>query len=127
MFLPDTNIFIRAFHKKEAETTFLNKAITQNKLAISVVVIAEFFPRALPEELNAFYKLLDIFQIIEIDREIAEVAGQYRKDFVRKTKRIFVVDCFLAAQARVHNLILVTNNRPDFPMKDIKIIPPFLI
>jgi len=122
MFLPDSNIFIRAFHKKEKESAFLNKAIAQNKLAISVVVIAEFLPRALPEELNAFYKLLDTFQIIEIDREIAEKAGQYRKDFIRKTKRIFVVDCFLAAQAKVRNFILVTNNRPDFPMKDIKIV-----
>lgn len=124
MFLPDSNIFIRAFQKKEKEATFLNKAIAQNKLAISVIVIAEFFPRALPEELEGFHKLLDTFQIIEIDRKISEVAGQYRKDFIRKTKRIFVVDCFLAAQAKVHNLILVTNNRPDFPMKDIKIIVP---
>ena len=124
MFLPDSNIFIRAFQKKEKEATFLNKAIAQNKLAISVIVIAEFFPRALPEELIAFYKLLDTFQIIEIDRKIAEVAGQYRKEFIRKTKRIFVIDCFLAAQAKVHSLILVTNNRPDFPMKDIKIIVP---
>jgi len=124
MFLPDSNIFIRAFHKIEKEAAFLNKAIAQNKLAISVVVIAEFLPRALPEELDAFYKLLDTFEIIEIDREIAEVAGQYRKDFIRKTKRIFVVDCFLAAQAKVHSFTLVTNDRLDFPMKDIKIIVP---
>lgn len=123
-FLPDTNIFIRASHNENSESVFLKKIIAQDKLAISVIVIAEFFPQALPEEWKAFNRLLEFFEILSIDRRIAETAGEYRKEFLRKSKRIFIVDCFLAAQAKVYGFALVTNNKNDFPMKDIKIIPP---
>ena len=64
------------------------------------------------------------FKIVEIDEQTTRTAAKYRKQYSQKSKRIFLIDCFLAAQAKVHNLILVTNNRPDFPMRDIKVIVP---
>jgi len=41
-----------------------------------------------------------------------------------KTKRVHLLDCFLAAQAKINKLTLVTHNKSDFPMKDIKVISP---
>lgn len=61
--------------------------------------------------------------ILEVNLEVARLAGEYRKKFLKK-KRIQLLDYFLAAQAKLNNLILVTHNKSDFPMKDIKVISP---
>lgn len=54
---------------------------------------------------------------------VAKVAAEYRKQSF-KTKRVHLLDCFLAAQAKINKLTLVTNNRSDFPMTDIKVVTP---
>lgn len=123
MYLPDTNIFIRALHGIEPEANFLNKIISKRQLVISVIVIAEFYPKANNQELKSFNQLLDDIEILLVDREIAGIAGGYRKESL-KQKRAQLLDCFIAAQAKLNKLTLVTNNKSDFPMKDIKIISP---
>ncbi|MBU1940517.1 MAG: PIN domain-containing protein, partial [Candidatus Thermoplasmatota archaeon] len=93
-------------------------------IVVSVITIGEFYPKAEADEMKAFNKLLNRFPIIPLDFETAKIAGLYRKKYLRKTKKVFLLDCFLAGQAKVHNLTLVTNNTADFPMKDIEIISP---
>lgn len=124
MYLLDTNIFIPAFQGNEPEASFLKEAVEEDTITISVVVIAEFYGKATTKEKRVFDKLISKFEVISIDQETAKIAGLYRKQFQRKTKQGFLLDCFLAAQAKVHNFVLVTNNRVDFPMKDISIISP---
>lgn len=123
-FLPDSNIFIKASKGFEAELSFINKQIEENELIISVVVIGEFYTKATDTEKEMFDQLIARFGVLEINEEVAKLAGDYRKEFLRKSKKVYLIDCFLAAQAKLHNLILVTNNKADFPMEDIKIITP---
>jgi predicted nucleic acid-binding protein len=125
MYLPDTNIFINAFRNSKPEDSFLEKATAGNNLAISVVVITEFLSGIGENEevKKDFYKLLDHLKIISVNRDVAEIAGEYRKKSLKTTKA-YLADCFLAAQAKKYNLTLVTNNTSDFPMKDIKIARP---
>lgn len=122
-YLPDTNIFIGAAKGYSSESEFLNKAIQKKQIMISVVVAAEFLTKAVLAEQEAFQRLLSEFAILNIDLASAKVAAEYRKTSF-KTKRVHLLDCFLAAQAKINNLVLVTNNKTDFPMKDIKIISP---
>ncbi len=124
MYLPDTNIIIRALAGEKKEAKFLKMALGEANISISVIVIAEFVVKSDPTSLKIFNQLADHSSIVEVDREVAETAGYYRKKFLRKITRYFMLDCFLAAQAKIHNLILVTNNKSDFPMKDVKIIKP---
>lgn len=123
-YLPDTNILIRAIDGFEPEASFLKKQVEEARIVMSVIAIAEFYPGASEDELKAFNKLVDMFGVINIDRITANIAGKYRKQLLKKTTRNSLIDCFLAAQAKVNNLILVTNNLADFPMKDIKVISP---
>lgn len=125
MYLPDSNIFIRGVNRgARVETKFLQRNVLDKKIAISVIVVAEFLVKAEEEEIEVFNKLLKQFSSISIDEEIARVAGEYRKQFLRKINQRFLLDCFLAAQAKLNNFTLVTNNLSDFPMKDISIISP---
>lgn len=123
MFLPDTNIFILGLKGNQPEATFLKKAVQSNKLCISVVVIGEFLSKAQGQAAEAFYMLVNTFKILPIDKEVARVAAELRRESFKK-KRVHLLDCFLAAQAKLHNLTLVTNNKADFEMRDIKIIAP---
>ena len=124
MYLPDTNIFIQGLHGEEPEDSFLRHAILRNEVSISVIAIAEFYAKATLLETSVFDQFVTSLPILSIDQEVAKIASVYRKEFLKKTRRAVLLDCFLAAQAKLHRLTLVTNNRADFPMKDIQITTP---
>lgn len=124
MYLPDTNIFILGLKGSEPEASFISKGVSNNQLAISVIVVGEFFVRAGRKQTNIFEKFIAQLGTLSIDEDTARIAAEYRKQYVRKTTRTFLLDCFLAAQAKLHRLILVTNNVSDFPMRDIRVIAP---
>ncbi len=123
-FLPDSNILIRFFRQESAETEFLKEHLKAGIMYISPVVIGKIVSKASSLELEQFEQLISYWPIIPVDKEIAIVAGNYRKQIVSKTKKVYLLDCFLAATCKVHNLTLVTNDLKDYPMKDIKIIKP---
>lgn len=122
-FLLDTNICIRAIAGKEPDASFLAKAIQKNALVLSVITVGEFLSKASAKEELAFDKLRQAFLVLPINEETALIAAAYRKASLQ-TSRTRLLDCFLAAQAKVHNATLVTNNRSDFPMRDIRVIVP---
>ena len=123
MYLPDTNIFILGLKGNNPQATFLAKAISKNKLFISVIVIGEFLTKADGEKEISFLKLAERFKILSVDEQVARIAAEYRKQSF-KTKKAHLLDCFLAAQAKINKLTLVTNDKSDFPMKDVKVIKP---
>lgn len=122
--LPDTNIIINYLKGIEPESSYLKKFIISGEISFSPVTIAEYVAKAEKKERQLLEDLLTSGQVLSIDEETALVAGEYRKEFSRKTKRTFLPDCLVAATCRIHQLILVTNNIKDYPMKDIKIIKP---
>lgn len=123
-YLPDTNIFIEASKGNEPAASFLLKAINKKKLVISAVVVGEFLVKANQNEQENFEKLLLQFPALPVDGEIARLGAEFRKKLITKSKRVLLLDCFLAAQAKLNNLTLVTNDKSDFPIKGIKVITP---
>lgn len=123
MYLPDTNIFILGLKDHDPEAKFLSKAISTNELKISIIVMAEYLSKADDKGENSFRRLLAQFGVLPINEETAELAAEYRK-VSPKIKRVYLIDCFLAAQAKLNNLTLVTNDKSDFPIKGAKVITP---
>lgn len=122
-YLPDTNIFIRALFGFKKEEAFLNKAFSKNEVAISVVVIGEFYAKSDAKEAETFERLVAVSPVLGIDLVTARVAADYRKQSLKQS-RVQLLDCFLAAQAKLHHLTLVTGDKADFPMKDINVFSP---
>lgn len=122
-YLPDTNIFIKAAKGYFPEAKFLRQAIQKKQVMISAIVVGEFLARAEAMEEKSFEELTVYFEVLPIDLEVAKIAAEYRRKSLKSTK-IHLLDCFLAAQAKFYDLTLVTNNKADFPMKDIKIVKP---
>ncbi|MDO8474013.1 MAG: PIN domain-containing protein [bacterium] len=121
--LIDTNVYIRALAGGTPDTAFLKRAVLNKTVVFSPIVIAEFLTRALKEEQEIFEEIIQSFPILSIDEETARIAAAYRKASLQ-TSRTKLLDCFLAAQAKIHNATLVTNNRSDFPMRDIRVVTP---
>lgn len=125
MYLIDTNVLILGLQSIEPDKSFLKKAISRKKLYLSAVSVGEFLSQASTEAEDKLSELIIRFPVLPVDLETAKVAASYHKYFLKK-KRIQLLDYFLAAQAKLNNLTLVTHNKTDFPMKDIKIISPGL-
>lgn len=123
MYLVDTNILVLAIAQKEPDYEFLQKIILKNQLYISVICIGEYLSKATVEEEKEIDKLINKFSVLPVNLEVARLAASYRKKFL-KTRRVQLLDYFLAAQAKLNDLTLVTHNKSDFPMKDVKIITP---
>lgn len=124
MYLPDSNIFILAFNGSEKEKEFLTKIVDKGELILSVITVTEVLAKANPAEEQIIRDLIDRFPTLPINMDVSEVASVYRRNVSSKFKRVILLDCFLAAQAKLNNLTLVTRNISDFPMKDIKVRSP---
>lgn len=122
--LPDSNALVNFFKEFPGETELLEKALAEEELFISPVVVAEILTKASESEERQLEELLLVSQIVPVTLEIGRLAGDYRKQFSRKTNKVYLLDCFLAATCKAHDLALITNNLKDYPMKDIKIIKP---
>ena len=123
MYLVDTNVLILALEEVEADKSFLKQAISKKQLYLSVVSVSEFLSQASQEAKDKLEGLILHFPVLPVDLETARIAASYRQDFL-KQRRGQLLDYFLAAQAKLKGLTLVTHNKADFPMRDIKVITP---
>ena len=121
MFIPDTNVLIHAFLGMEPYASWLVENIKSKKILLSTIVLAEFLSGANEEEEIAIIKLSNIVEVLPIDRKIAQIGGKYRKKYSKKTKKVWLIDCLIAATCKVYGATLVTYDKKDYPMKDIKI------
>lgn len=122
--LVDSNVLIRFLNSEEPDKTFLRQLLKRNEFYLSPINIAEVEAKTTEEQTEDLVELTSLGTTMLIDEELAWVAGRYRKQFSGKTKRVYLLDCFIAAACKVYNLILVTNDIKDYPMDDIKIIQP---
>lgn len=123
-YLLDTNVVIEYLQGVEPTTSFVKGLIKNNQIAFSAIVVAEFLVGAAKPEKEKFNLLLNRFSSIPVDTTIAQLAADYRLELRQKLKTVLLLDCFIAATARLFNLKLVTRNVADYPMKDITIVNP---
>ncbi|GIW66616.1 MAG: nucleotide-binding protein [Candidatus Parcubacteria bacterium] len=121
MFTLDTNILIYYFNGDQKIFNFINK----NKEAVffmPTVVITEFlsYPKLDNQSEKIFFDLIKDFVIVNLDFEIAKLAGELRRKFNLKT-----IDAVISASTILTDSILVTYNISDFKkVKNLKIISP---
>lgn len=123
-FLPDTDVIINYLKGLEPAKSFLKKMIISDDLYISPISIAEYQAKSSQEEKSLLEEFLTLGKTVSIDSEVGFIAGDYRKQFSKKTKKVYLMDCFIAATCKAHKLTLITNNLKDYPMGDIKILQP---
>ena len=122
-YLVDTNILIYALAGKNPWANLMKKWIKEKRIALSSIVVAEFLTGATDKETKVFKTLLDKFNSLPVDTTIARLAADYRKEFLKRGRKLPLFDCLIAATCKLYKATIVTFNTADYPMKDISLFP----
>lgn len=121
-YLLDSDILMDFFKQKEYAVETLDKVLIRGILHISILSVAELRTGWTNEQANQFLpQLYDLVRVINLNKKIVELAGQYRQEF-KNTKGVLLpmIDTLIAATVILEKCQLVTRNTKDYPMKEIK-------
>ncbi len=113
-YLLDTGLVLRHLRGQRRTVQLLRGLGKLGRLSIASVTRLEVHAGMRPEERYATNKLLARLTTIDLDREIADRAGDMIAASQRVGKALGVPDAIIAATAIGHQLTLVTLNRGDF-------------
>lgn len=123
-YLLDSDILMDFFKKKEEAVDLITKLVEKGKLATSILSVTELRAGWSKEQakffLQRFYKLVEIKNIT---KEIAELAGELRWEYKSHGISLPTIDTLIAATAIVEDYQLVTRNKKDFPIPQLKLYP----
>jgi predicted nucleic acid-binding protein len=113
----DTDVLIWLLRGNEKVKEMFKKAIeeTEGLLYITPIQIAEIHAGMREKEREKTQKLLDSFSVIEIDKEIGKLAGEFVKRY-GKSHSVKLADALIGAATIVRGMKLWTFNKKHYPM-----------
>jgi predicted nucleic acid-binding protein len=76
-----------------------------------------------PRESEGTQSFLEGLERYDVDWELARYAGLLKNEWARKGQTLSVPDVLIAATALSYSLVLMTDNRKDFPMPQLTLYP----
>ena len=121
----DTDILIDHFHNNRAALSCIKELVDANeRIAISVVTVAELLGGMRSGEEDKTEQLLGFFEILPVDEATSRHASTYLRTF-RRSHRIDFGDAMIAATACLYESELLTRNVKHYPMTDILVTVPY--
>ena len=118
--LLDTDVLIDLLRGRHATRQFLAQATQEAIPCCSVISVAELSAGRRAGEESATEALVNALVVVPVTREIAEVAGRFKRTIRRRTLEL--ADCLIAATAFVESATLVTGNVKDYPMSEVNVV-----
>jgi predicted nucleic acid-binding protein len=120
--LLDTSVLIDALRSRRSRRTWLaNLVHSGHSLETSALNVAEVYAGMRPEEEIKTKAFLDALQCHAITSTACERAGRLKNQWARKGRTLTLADTIVAAVAIELNCVLVTDNRRDFPMPEVRL------
>jgi tRNA(fMet)-specific endonuclease VapC len=124
IYLLDTSVIIDALNQKRGRWQLLGSLVESgDTLACSVVTLTEIYAGVRPKEMALTQQFLDAMEHYQLDSRLARDAGLLKNEWAKQGQTLGVVDLIIAATALAHNLVLMTDNRKDFPMEQLALYP----
>ena len=124
IYLLDTSVIIDALNQKRGRWQLLGSLVEAgDTLACSVVTLTEIYAGVRPKEMALTQQFLDAMERYQLDSRLARDAGLLKNEWAKQGQTLGVVDLIIAATALAHNLVLMTDNRKDFPMEQLALHP----
>jgi predicted nucleic acid-binding protein len=121
-YLLDTTAIIDYLRDKSSVPELLEKLCSEGGLlGCSPVNIVETYTGMKGKEKGETDQFLNSLECYEIDREIANLAGDLKRKYSRKGITLSTPDVLIAATAIKKHLILVTNNPKHFPIEGLMV------
>jgi predicted nucleic acid-binding protein len=122
--LIDTDVLIDYLRNVSQAVKFLENKIETDTCYLSAITIAELFAGVREgKERSMIEKFFEAFEIVEVDTNIAQKGGLYRRDY-GKSYGTGLADAIIAASAEFYQAKLITLNKKHFPMVK-KILVPY--
>jgi predicted nucleic acid-binding protein len=112
---------LRAHEDRKVQVKEL--VMTGNGLSTSAINIAEVYAGMRPSEETRTSALLSSLDCYPVTDGIARRAGLLRAEWSRRGRTLSLADMVIAATALEHGLVLMTENRKDFPIPALKFHP----
>lgn len=123
-FLLDSDILMDFFKKRDYAVSILDKLYKEGILTASLLTVTEL--RAGWNDTQAEYLLPRLYKLVVIKNihlKTAELAGKFRWEYKAKGISLPTVDSLIAATAVLEKCQLITRNKKDYPMKELKFYP----
>jgi len=123
-YLLDSNILMDFFKKRKEAIEVIAELVKKGEISISILSITEL--RAGWTEEQAVFFLSRLYKLVKIKRlteKIAELAGKFRHEYKLKGVVLPAIDTLIAATAIIYECQLVTRNKKDFPMRELRFYP----
>jgi len=123
LYLIDTDVLIDLTKARQPAVSWVSRLPTRLSILCScAITIAEYFAGEARGRFPERDGFVDSLIYLETPAEVAEVAGDYRRSFARRGIQLSTQDTLIAAVAHHHGATLVTRNRKDFPMDDVRLL-----
>jgi predicted nucleic acid-binding protein len=123
-YLVDTSVLIDALNQKRGRWQLLGSLVEAgDSIAVSVVTVMEIYAGMRPHEARITESFLSGLSHYGVDLELARYAGLLKNEWARQGRTISATDVLIAATALAHKLMLMTENRKDFPMPALALYP----
>ena len=120
--LLDSDVIIEYFRDNPKTVSLLANLGPKSKLwtsVLSVVEVKSGTKSNVEEKIENFFNFI---KTINVNLEIANLAAYYMKEWKKKGKILYLVDAIIAATCVIYDYTLVTYNKRDYPMKELKLI-----
>lgn len=121
-YLLDSDVIINYFAKNQNAVAIVEQIGEIEAPCASVLTVIEVKIGVKDAQVAKVDKFFDALKIIPITAETAKLAIEFIRKFGKKGKVLHLVDACIAVTAISNDLILVTNNKKDYPMKGLKLI-----
>ena len=116
--LIDTSVVIDHFRKKNKQRSLLYELSKENRLFLSAISKFEFLVGAKLAQIRQTEKIIEGFDILSFNSNVADVASDIAKKLKAKNKIIEFRDIFIAATAIANDMPLSTLNVKHFERID---------
>ena len=121
-YLLDTTVIIDCLRGRKEVVEFLTELASEGLIVgCCAINIAEVYAGMRENERQVTRRFLDSLEYYEVTRNLAELAGGYKREYAGKGITLSLSDVIIAAVAISHNLILVTDNLRHYPMPELDI------
>jgi predicted nucleic acid-binding protein len=122
--LLDTTVLIDVLPARRNLRAILAELVERgHMLATSAINIAEVYAGMRSGEEIRTEEFLSSLECYPITGDIARRAGALKSGYARQGQTLALADMLIAATALEHGLMLMTDNRKDFPMPEISFYP----
>jgi len=122
--LLDTSVLIDVLRLRNRRRDWLAQVARDgHSLSTTALNVAELYAGMRPGEESRTEALLAGLESYEINGTDARVAGKLKSSWARKGRTLTLDDAIIAAITIERGCALVTDNRKDFPMAEVRLYP----